>query len=346
MRAYERLLQYAQFDTASNEASETCPSTPGQLVLANALADEMRALGICDVRVDENGYVYGCVPENVDGQPVVGLIAHMDTVDSVPVLPMRATIIENYDGGPVTLANGDVLDTAKFPEVALAKGKSLIVTDGNTLLGADDKAGVAEILTAAETLLQHPEIKHGRVMVGFTPDEEIGRGADRFDIAGFGADFAYTVDGGRVGSIEYENFNAASAIVNVHGVSVHTGSAKNRMINASLLAMEFNALLPAWERPEHTDAYEGFYHLDGMEGDVENAKLVYIIRDHDREKFEARKAEVARAAALLNARYGEGTFELELKDSYFNMRALIEPRMDIVRRAEDAYRCVGVEPFA
>ncbi|MBE5806933.1 MAG: peptidase T [Clostridiales bacterium] len=346
MRAYERLLKYIQFDTASDERSETCPSTPGQLVLAKALADEMTAMGLTDVRVDGNGYVYGALPANCEGRPVIGLISHMDTVDCVPVLPMRPSLIENYDGGPVTLANGDVLDPAKFPEVANAKGKTLIVTDGNTLLGADDKAGIAEILTAMEALIAHPERKHGRVMVGFTPDEEIGRGADRFDIPGFGADLAYTVDGGRVGSIEYENFNAATAVVTVHGVSVHPGDAKGRMVNASLVAMEFNALLPPVERPEHTEGYEGFYHLIDMQGDVETAKLTYIIRDHDRARFEARKAEIARIAAFLDARYGAGTVEADVRDSYANMRKLIEPHIHIIRRAEAAYRAVGVEPFA
>ena len=237
MYAYERFLNYIQFDTASDENSPTCPSTAKQLVLAKALAEEMKALGLADARVDADGYVYGSIPATDESLPAIGLIAHMDVVDCVPSAPMKVRIVENYDGSPVTLENGLVLDPAVFPQVAGAKGKRLIVTDGNTSLGADDKAGVAEIMTACEILLAHPELKHGKICVGFTPDEEIGRGADRFDVQGFGADFAYTVDGGVVGSINYENFNAASGTVTVHGRSVHPGSAKNIMVNAALVAM-------------------------------------------------------------------------------------------------------------
>ena len=344
MRAYERFLNYIQYDTASDESSSTCPSTEKQLVLGRALADEMKAMGIADARIDAHGYVYGSIPANVEGLPAIGLISHMDVVDCVPSAPTRASIVEDYDGGPVTLANGLVLDPATFPEVAGAKGKRLIVTDGNTSLGADDKAGVAEIMTACERLLADPALKHGRICVGFTPDEEIGRGADRFDVQGFGADFAYTVDGGVVGEISYENFNAASGVVTIHGRSVHPGSAKNIMVNASLVAMEFATMLPPQERPEHTEGREGFFHLCEMKGQEDLATLDYILRDHDRAKFEARKARFAAIADYLNGKYGPGTVEVAVRDSYFNMREIVEKRMDIVQRALDAYRAVGVTP--
>ena len=344
MRAYERLLNYVQFDTASNEASETCPSTPGQLELGRSLVEEMRLMGISNARMDENGYVYGEIPANAEGFPTIGLIAHMDTVDCVPALPMHARIVENYDGGAVQLEGGDVLDPADYPELKLRAGKDLIVTDGRTLLGADDKAGVAEIMTACEQLLSQ-NLPHGEVRIAFTPDEEIGRGADRFDVKGFGADFAYTVDGDELGGIEYENFNAASAQLTFHGRSVHPGSAKNKLVNAALLAMEFDSLLPPQERPEHTEGYEGFYHLCGVKGETELAESVYILRDHDRARFEARKETVARIAAYMNEKYGAGTVECNVQDSYYNMREVIEPRMDIIRRAEAAYRAVGVTPF-
>ena len=344
MRAYERLLNYVQFDTASNEASETCPSTPGQLELGRSLVEEMRLMGISSARMDENGYVYGEIPANAEGFPTIGLIAHMDTVDCVPALPMHARIVENYDGGAVQLEGGDVLDPADYPELKLRAGKDLIVTDGRTLLGADDKAGVAEIMTACEQLLSR-NLPHGEVRIAFTPDEEIGRGADRFDVKGFGADFAYTVDGDELGGIEYENFNAASAQLTFHGRSVHPGSAKNKLINAALLAMEFDSLLPPQERPEHTEGYEGFYHLCGVKGETELAESVYILRDHDRARFEVRKATVQRIAAYMNEKYGAGTVECNVQDSYYNMREVIEPRMDIIRRAENAYRAVGVTPF-
>ena len=344
MRAYERLLNYVQFDTASNEASETCPSTPGQLELGRSLVEEMRLMGISNARMDENGYVYGEIPANAEGFPTIGLIAHMDTVDCVPALPMHARIVENYDGGAVQLEGGDVLDPADYPELKNRAGKDLIVTDGRTLLGADDKAGVAEIMTACEQLLSQ-NLPHGDVRIAFTPDEEIGRGADRFDVKGFGADFAYTVDGDELGGIEYENFNAASAQLTFHGRSVHPGSAKNKLINAALLAMEFDSLLPPQERPEHTEGYEGFYHLCGVKGETELAESYYILRDHDRARFEVRKETVARIAAYMNEKYGAGTVECNVQDSYYNMREVIEPRMDIIRRAEAAYRAVGVTPF-
>ena len=345
MRAYERFLKYITFDTASCEASPTCPSTPGQRVLGEYLVDEMRNMGIDDARIDENGYVYGSIPANAEGQPAIGLIAHMDTVDGVPCMPMNARIVEDYDGGALTLENGTVIDPALFPSLKSCAGKRLIVTDGRTLLGADDKAGVAEIMTLAETLINDASIKHGKICIGFTPDEEIGRGADLFDVEGFGADFAYTVDGGEVGGIDYETFNAASGKVTVNGVSIHPGSAKNRMKNAALIAMEFNSMLPPHETPAHTEGYEGFYHLTGMGGNEEQANLDYIIRDHSMAKFEERKRYFARVADYLNAKYGENTVVADVKDSYYNMREVIQAHMDIVTRAEDAYRAVGVAPY-
>ena len=346
MRAYERFLNYVKYDTASDENSPTCPSTEKQLALGRALAGEMKAMGIADARIDEYGYVYGSIPANTEGLPSIGLIAHMDVVDCVPSAPMNASIIENYDGGPVTLKNGLVLDPAVFPEVAGAKGKRLTVTDGNTSLGADDKAGVSEIMTACERLLSDPALKHGKICIGFTPDEEIGRGSDHFDVQGFGADFAYTVDGGVVGDINYENFNAASGRVKVLGRSVHTGSAKDIMVNASLIAMEFAGMLPPQQRPEHTEGREGFFHLSDMQGEAELATLHYIIRDHDQTRFEARKEQFQNIAAYLNGKYGAGTVEVALKDSYYNMRPLVEARIAIVERAEAAYRAVGVEPWS
>lgn len=344
MKAYERLLKYVQYDTASDERSETCPSTAKQLVLARALVEEMNALGIQDARVDENGYVYGCVPANIEGAPVIGLIAHMDTVDCVPSSPVRPRIIENYDGNAVQLENGDWLDPKMFPEVARAKGKDLIVTDGITLLGADDKAGVAEILTMVERLNADPSIRHGKIMIGFTPDEEIGRGADRFDVAGFGADFAYTVDGSDVGTIEYENFNAASGTVIVHGLNVHPGSAKNKMRNASLVAMEFAGMLPPAETPAHTEGYEGFFHVHDMGGNETEAYASLLIRDHDRTSFEKRKAFLAALTAFENSVWGDGSFTLTVKDSYYNMKEQILPHMELIEHAQAAMRAEGVEP--
>ena len=345
MRAYERFLKYIQYDTASDAMSETCPSTVKQLELAKALVDEMRDMGIADARVDADGYVYGSIPANAEDRPAIGLIAHMDVVDCVPCQPMRPRMIENYDGKAVTLDSGDVLDPAVFPEVTGAKGKTLIVTDGRTILGADDKAGVAEILTACERILGDPGIRHGKICIGFTPDEEIGRGADRFDVKGFGAEFAYTVDGGVLGGVAFENFNAASGDVVVKGLNVHPGAAKNKMKNASLIAMEFAGMLPPQERPEHTEGYEGFFHLTDMKGAEERAELHYIIRDHDRVRFEARKEQFQDIAAYLNGKYGAGTVEVAVTDSYYNMREMVEPRMDIITRVENAYRAVGVEPW-
>ena len=343
MRAYERLLRYVAYDTASDASSQTCPSTQKQLALAQALAGELLDLGLDDAHVDEYGYVYATLPANRKDLPVIGLIAHMDTVDVVPSANVQPAFIA-YAGGPVTLKNGDVLTPERYPGLEARAGKTLIVTDGNTLLGADDKAGVAEIMTALEALVSDPSLPHGTVKVAFTPDEEIGRGADKFDVEGFGADFAYTVDGGDVGSIEFENFNAASAVYTIHGVSVHPGSAKGRMVNANSVACELNALFPRDEVPERTEGYEGFFHLCDLRGSVETCVMHYIIRDHDRERFEARKRLCVAIAARVNERYGEGTMELKLVDSYYNMREVIEAHMDIIRRAENAYRAVGVTP--
>ena len=344
MRAYERFLKYIHFETASDEMSESCPSTPSQLVLGKALVQEMLEMGISDARMDENGYVYGSIPANAQGLPAIGLIAHMDVSNAVPCGPMNERIIENYDGGDVLLSGGDILSPADYPELKLRAGKDLIVTDGKTLLGADDKAGIAEILTACEMLMASGK-PHGKVCIGFTPDEEIGRGADRFDIPAFGADYAYTVDGDELGGIEFENFNAAGARIVFHGKSVHPGSAKNKLVNAALLAMEFNSMLPPQERPEHTEGYEGFYYLCDMAGDTENAKLDYILRDHDKAIFEQRKETIVRIAEYMKAKYGDWAVEYAVKDSYYNMRELIEPHMHIIHRAEAAYRAVGVESF-
>ena len=343
MRAYERFMEYVKFDTFSNPECPDCPSSPGQKVLGAYIVEEMKALGIADARMDEHGYVYGTIEANVEGQPAIGLIAHMDTVG--PSMPINAKIVENYDGGCYTLESGAVLDPKVYPALKGCAGKDLIVTDGHTVLGADDKAGVAEIMALAERLINDPSIRHGKVCIGFTPDEEIGRGADLFDVPGFGAEFAYTVDGGSVGGIDYETFNAASGSVKVNGVNIHPGSAKNRMKNAALIAMEFNSMLPPAEIPACTEGYEGFYHLTGMSGDETEAKLSYIIRDHSMETFGKRKDFFLKIADFLNAKYGEGTIEAKVVDSYYNMREVIEQHMEIVERAENAYRAMGIEPY-
>ncbi len=345
MRAYERLLRYVQFDTVSDPKSSTCPSTKKQFDLARALVEELKQLGLKNARVDETCYVYATLPKNTDGQPSIGLIAHMDVSDAAPTSPVNASLVP-FDGKCLTLQNGDVLTPEKFPGLSKRAGKTLMVTDGKTLLGADDKAGIAEIMTCLETLAQDPSIPHGDIQVAFTPDEEIGRGADKFDVPGFGAEFAYTVDGGDIGSIEYENFNAASGVLQIHGISIHPGSAKDRMINALNVAFEFHGMLPPTEVPEHTEGYEGFFHLSELRGGVENALMHYIIRDHDMAKFTARKELFAKNAEALNRKYGEGTVDVQIVDSYFNMKEALKDHMHVVRRAEDAFRAVGVEPFA
>ncbi len=318
MTVVERFLKLVSYPTTSDEASETCPSTARQFTLAQELVRQMQDMGIADAHVDKDGYVYGTVPANCEKDiPVYGLIAHMDTSPDAPGENIRARITEPYDGGDIVLNEEKhiMLSPKEYPQLKNSVGKRLIVTDGTTLLGADDKAGVAEILSAAQLLLTS-EKPHGTVKLAFTPDEEIGRGADRFDVAGFGADYAYTVDGGALGELEYENFNAASAKIELRGKSIHPGSAKGQMVNAALVAMELHGLLPALETPFYTENYEGFYHLVAMRGETEQAELQYIIRDHDRTKFEARKAVMEKACAEINRRYGAGTSALTLLDSY------------------------------
>ena len=339
----DRFLKYVSFDTMSDEFSETCPSSDKQKLLGAALVEEMREMGITDARMDQLGYVYGTVPGDPT-LPVIGLIAHMDTSPDASGADIQAKIVE-YAGGDVCLneEKGIWLRETDYPSLKRHHGKHLIVTDGTTLLGADDKAGIAEILTAAEFLLT-TRMNHATLKSGFTPDEEIGRGADLFDVKGFGADYAYTADGGTLGEIEYENFNAAGAKVVFHGLNIHPGSAKDKMVNSQYIAMEFQSLLPAAQKPEFTEGYEGFIHLTDMEGEVEQSTLRYIIRDHDMEKFEAKKAVMAAAAEYLNKKYGEGTVELNVKDSYFNMKKCIEPCMYVVERAKKAMIAAGMEP--
>lgn len=341
----ERFLRYVSYDTMSDEFSETCPSSDKQKLLGAALVEEMKEMGIEDARMDENGYVYGTVPGD-PALPTIGLIAHMDTSPDASGADIKARIVE-YTGQDVCLneEKGIYLREEDYPALRNHVGKHLIVTDGTTLLGADDKAGVAEIMAAAEYLLEKGG-SHATLKIGFTPDEEIGRGADRFDVAGFGANYAYTADGGPVGEIEYENFNAASAKAVFRGLNIHPGSAKDKMVNSQHIAMEFQSLLPVQQRPEYTEGYEGFIHLTDMEGQVERSVLRYIVRDHDLEKFQAKKAVLAAAAEFINRKYGEGTVELTVKDSYYNMKKCIEPCMYVVERAMKAMEAVGMEPKA
>ena len=339
----DRFLRYVSFDTQSNEFSETCPSTDKQKLLGVALVEEMLAMGITDAHMDENGYVYGTVPGDPK-LPTIGLIAHMDTSPDASGADIKARVVA-YDGGDICLneAEGIFLRESDYPSLKNHRGKHLIVTDGTTLLGADDKAGIAEIMTAAEFLMT-ARMSHATLKIGFTPDEEIGRGADLFDVPGFGADYAYTADGGPIGEIEYENFNAAGAQVVVHGLNIHPGSAKDKMVNSQYIAMEFQSLLPAAQKPEHTCGYEGFIHLRDMEGCVEKSTLRYIIRDHDEAKYEEKKAVMEAAAAFLNRKYGEGTVELTIRHSYSNMKKCIEPCMHIVEKAKKAMLDAGMEP--
>lgn len=347
MNLIDRFLHYVSFDTTSSEESETLPSTGKQKLLGQALYEELKAMGLSDVRFSECGYVYATLPANTDKQvPTLGLIAHMDTSPAAEGANIRPRIVE-YSGGSVLLneERGIYLTDSEFPELKQHVGKHLIVTDGTTLLGADDKAGIAEIITAVEELMASGA-EHGTVKLGFTPDEEVGRGPEGFDMDFFHADYGYTLDGDVLGGIEYENFNAAAGTVTVHGLSVHPGSAKDKMKNAALIAMEFNALLPADEIPAKTEGYEGFFHLTDMTGECENATLHYIIRDHDAEKFAHRKVQFITAADVLNRKYGLGTVEVRVKDSYRNMREMIEPHMYVIERAEAAMRAHGVEPFS
>ncbi len=341
MTVTEKFLRYIQIESTSDEGSDTCPSTPGQWTVARLLVEELRAMGIGSARVDDHGYVYATIPPKGDHPERIGLIAHMDTSDGVKG-PTHPVVLRDYDGGPITLRDGTVIEGLPFlPDL---KGQDVIVTSGDSVLGADDKAGVAEIMQLAQRLMAPDAPEHGTVCIGFTPDEEIGRGADLFDVQGFGADFAYTVDGGALGEVEYENFNAASLRVTVHGVNIHPGDAKGRMKNASLIAMAYAALLPPMETPAHTEGYEGFFHLCGMQGNEEEATLLYIIRDFDAQRFEARKRTALDIAALLNERWGEGTVVAQVRDSYRNMREMIEPHMEIVERARAAFRACGVTP--
>ena len=327
MNLTERFLNYTKFDTQSSEDSQTVPSTPEkQLVFARYLKEELEDEGLEDVEMDDKGYVYATLPSNIKQDvPTIGFISHYDTSPDCSGADIKARIVENYDGGDIILSEGIVSSPTKFPELLQHKGEDLIVTDGHTLLGADDKAGIAEIIQAMVWLKEHPEVKHGKIRVAFNPDEEIGMGAHHFDVEKFGCDWAYTIDGGDLGDLEYENFNAASAKVTVNGVSVHPGYAKGKMLNANVVAMEFANMMPADERPETTEGYEGFYHLLHIEGGIESAKLAYIIRDHDRQKFEDRKAFIKKAGEQLNAKYGDGTVSVDVKDQYYNMKEKIDP---------------------
>lgn len=346
MRAHERLLHYVSFGTQSDHTSETVPSTASQKVLGEALVKEMKEMGIQDAFMDDMGYVYGTIPATAgkEDKPVIGFIAHMDTAEDASGDNIKAKIVE-YQGGDVLLNEEKqiYLTEKEYPDLKKYVGQHLMVTDGTTLLGADDKAGIAEILTMAECLLNDSTIEHGTIKIGFTPDEEVGHGADHFDVAGFGADFAYTVDGGELGELEYENFNAGAAKVVVHGLSIHTGSAKNAMVNASLLAMEYHNMLPVEQNPRYTEGYEGFFHLNSINGRVEEAELSYIIRDHDALKYEQKKQVMQDIADYLNKKYGEGTFELTITESYRNMKEKIEPHMHLIDNAREAFRQCGVE---
>ncbi len=352
-RVIENFLEYVKIDTESAEGSETTPSTLKQHDLARLLTRQLQEMGAQEITYDkERCYVYASVPasKGCENAPVLGFIAHMDTSPAVSGADVKPRIIEDYDGKDIVLIEGSedtaqvILKVADFPELAGYKGRRLIVTDGTTLLGADDKAGVAEIMTMAEYLLKHPEVSHGKIRVGFTPDEEVGAGADYFDVKLFGADYAYTVDGGKLGELEYENFNAAGAKVRIRGRSVHPGEAKDKMRNALLLAQEFQAMLPAAENPMYTCGYEGFYHLDALNGTVEEALADYIIRDHDKEKFEKKKVLFLQTGEFLNQKYGEGTFEITMKDSYYNMKEVIEKHMHLIDNAKEAMQELGIEP--
>ena len=346
MRAVERMLNYVKVYTTSDGSSASVPSSARQFDLANMLVQEMKEMGIEDAHVDEKCYIYGTIPATpgCENAPALGWIAHMDTAPDFNGENVNPQIIENYDGQDVTLGtSGRVLSLKQFPHLADLKGRTLVTTDGTTLLGADDKAGIAEILTAAETLIKE-NIPHGKICIGFTPDEEIGRGADEFDVKKFGADYAYTLDGGVETEVVYENFNASSAVFEINGVNIHPGEAKDKLVNASILAMEINQMLPACDRPEHTELYEGFYHLCSMEGNVEHAKLVYIIRDHDGGSFATRKKTLQHITKTMNERYGEGTVTVTITDQYENMDVMIKPCMHLIDNAKDVMREMGLEP--
>ena len=347
MALVERFLKYVSFDTQSSEETEVTPSTPGQMVFAKYLKEELESLGLEDITLDEHGYLFATLPANIDKPvPTIGFIAHMDTSPDMSGKDVSPRIVQNYDGSDIVLCAEEnvVLSPSQFPELLDHKGEDLIVTNGKTLLGADDKAGIAEIVSAIVYLKEHPEIKHGKIRIGFNPDEEIGLGAHKFDVEKFGCDWAYTMDGGEVGELEFENFNAASAKITFKGRNVHPGYAKNKMINSIRVANRFCAMLPAHETPEHTEGYEGFYHLISFNGDVEQTTVAYIIRDHDRARFESRKKKIERFVSEINAEYGEGTATFELRDQYYNMREKIEPVMHIIDTAFAAMEAVGVKP--
>lgn len=347
MNITERFLKYVSFTTTSDENTKMTPSTPGQMVFAKYLVEELTALNLQDISLDKNGYVMATLPANTDKEiPTIGFVAHMDTSPDMVAKNVKARIVKNYDGNDILLNEEKliVLETDKYPEILQYKGQDIIVTDGTTLLGADDKAGLAEIVTAMEYLIAHPEIKHGKIRIGFTPDEEIGQGADHFDVQKFGAEWAYTMDGSEIGELEYENFNAASAKVTFNGLNVHPGYAKHKMLNSIRIAQQFVGMLPRTETPEHTEGYEGFYHLTNMEGTVEKSTLSYIIRDHDRNRFEGRKKEMQHLVNKINTEFGPNTASVEIRDQYYNMREKVEPVMHIVDLAFEAMEAVGIKP--
>ena len=347
MRAYERFLNYVPVWTTSDETSDTVPSADRELVLARMLVEEMKGLGIADARVDDKGYVYGHIPATpgCEDKPSLGLVAHMDTVADASGENIKPQIIENYDGKDVVLkGSGDILKVDEFPYLAELKGRTLITTDGTTLLGADDKAGIAEILTVAEEIIKEG-LPHGKICIGFTPDEEIARGAKHFDVEGFGADYAYTLDGDEEGEIQFENFNASTAFITIHGVSVHTGSAKDVMVNSQTIATEIHQMLPVNERPETTEGYEGFYHLVSVQGNVTTTKMKYFIRDFDRRSFDARAQKLRDIAEEMNKKYGEGKVKVEIVESYYNMREKIEPCMQLIDYAKAAIEHAGITPI-
>ncbi len=350
MRAYERLINYTKYETGSVSGNESCPSSPEQLVFADALAKEMKEIGIEDVMVDKNGYVFGTIQSNIENWKgtVIGFLAHMDVVRDVPFQNVKTRIVKNYGGEDIILNKEQkiVLSPTEYDSLNSYIGCDLVVTDGTTLLGADDKCGIAEILTMAEHLYQNPEIKHGTIKIGFTPDEEIGRGADLFDVKLFGADYAYTVDGAAFGEVEYETFNAASALITINGVNIHPGSAKDKMKNALQIAIEFNQMLPELERPEHTQDYEGFYHLDQLEGNVEKAEMRYLLRDHDKDKLEEKKEKIISITSILNQKFGANTVITKVRDSYYNMSEQIKPHWHLIDNAYEAIKELGVNPVS
>ena len=346
MTITERFLKYVSFCTTSNEESGSTPSTQGQIEFAKYICDELKTIGLIDIELDNNGYIMATLPANTDNKPTIGFIAHLDTAPDASGENIKARILQAYDGKDILLneTKNIVLQTSKYPEILHYIGQDIIVTDGTSLLGADDKAGVAAIVSACEYLIQNPHIQHGKIRIGFTPDEEIGQGADHFDVAKFGCDFAYTIDGGAIGELEYENFNAAGCKVHFSGINVHPGYGYKKMINSQLIANRFISMLPPDETPAHTQGYEGFFHLIGMNGSVESSTLSYIIRDHDRERFEARKQCILDIAKLLNNEYGEDTVQVELRDQYYNMREKVEPVMHIIDLVKSSMLEVGVTP--